>query len=186
MEEIWKDIPDWEGMYQASNLGNIKSLSREYMNRGRICSLKGRILKFTKQSNGYLQVGLHIEGTKYNYLVHRLVLEAFTSNPNNYPQCNHKDGVKTNNYASNLEWCTPSENVKHSYEELDRVGPLTGKCGKLHHRSKPVAQYSLTGKLIKTWESINLAEQGTGTRGNIWKSCNNKQRTAGGYKWEYA
>ena len=100
--EIWKDIPDYEGLYQASNLGNIKSLK------------KNIILRQNGDNYGYMQVILYNGETRKTGKVHRLVGKAFIENPENKPQINHKDGNKKNNHVSNLEWLTNRENKKHA------------------------------------------------------------------------
>ncbi len=104
MTEIWKDIKDFEGLYQISNFGRVKSLKT------------GKILKQTIKENGYLQIGLYKNNKKYYFLVHRLVTEAFIDNPNNYPQVNHISGIKSENNVDNLEWCNASQNGKHAYD----------------------------------------------------------------------
>ena len=102
MEE-WKDIEEYEGMYQISNLGRVKSLSRKY-------SPKEYILKQKTQANGYLSVTLFKNGIGQTLTVHRLVAKAFIPNPNNLSQVNHLDENKTKNIVDNLKWCSPKEN----------------------------------------------------------------------------
>lgn len=112
--EIWKDIKGYEGLYQISNLGNVKSLDKIINCRGdgqRL--LKGKILS-TRKNHDYIHVDLTNEKLKKTYKVHRLVGIAFIDNPNNKPEINHKDGNKSNNNVNNLEWCTRIENIEHS------------------------------------------------------------------------
>lgn len=103
--EIWKDIPNYENQYQASNLGNIKSLDRKIWNYNK----KGRILKQNSNRNNYQYVSLN--GKKY--YVHILVAKTFIENPNNYEQINHKDFNKQNNCVENLEWVSREQNINH-------------------------------------------------------------------------
>lgn len=104
--EIWKDIKDYEELYQVSNLGRIKSLTRYK-----------KILKLNLTTNGYYKISLCKNKKIKTYLVHRLVGIAFIKNPHNLSQINHKDGVKTNNSTYNLEWVTCSQNIKHGFEK---------------------------------------------------------------------
>lgn len=117
MEEIWKDIPGYEGLYQISNKQMVKSLSRkEFGGRNRI---RGeRILKPRTDRGGYLHVALSKNGETKNLSIHRLVAIAFIPNPDNKLCVNHIDGVKKNNSIDNLEWCTHSENTKHMFDVL--------------------------------------------------------------------
>lgn len=108
MKEIWRDIKDYEGLYQISNFGRVKSLPRN----GTIST--ERILKPLLTGRGYYKVTLSKHNKAKYPSIHRLVAEAFILNPDNLPQINHKDGNKTNNKVGNLEWCTSLENVKHS------------------------------------------------------------------------
>lgn len=113
MEEIWKDIKGYEGLYQVSNLGRVKSLPRVVNHGNYVYKRRGRI-KLSFNSKGYDFIKLHKDTHRKVYLVHRLVAEAFIPNPNNFAVVNHKDGVKTNNFVDNLEWCTASDNTKHA------------------------------------------------------------------------
>ena len=112
MEEIWKDVKGFEGRYQVSNLGRVRSLdftwlAYNYKVCGYVeCKRKGKILKPKTSYNGYLQVCLKISSKNHYKLLHRLVADAFIPNPNNLPTVNHKDEDKWNNRVDNLEWCT--------------------------------------------------------------------------------
>ena len=112
-KEIWKDIKGFEGKYQVSNLGNVKSLPKYTYSKGYPQLRKEKILKPAKtgKHRNYLAVGLN-DGKHYK--VHRLVADAFIPNPNNYPQVNHKDENPLNNCVDNLEWCTNQYNTKYS------------------------------------------------------------------------
>lgn len=104
--EVWKDIEDFEGMYQISNLGRVKSLNYRHTKRERI--LQQRLNRY-----GYCHVNLYKNGKHYTFLVHRLVATAYIPNPNEKPQVNHLDECKTNNCVGNLEWMTHKENVNY-------------------------------------------------------------------------
>jgi hypothetical protein len=127
MKEIYKDIKGFEGYYQVSNLGNVKSLSRAVESNNRfndmMYSVTERILK--PSGKKYMGVTLVKDKKKYYPNVHRLVAETFILNPNNLPQVNHKTGNKQDNSVTNLEWNTGSDNVKHSFKVLNRKSNLT-------------------------------------------------------------
>lgn len=108
MTEIWKDIPNYEGKYQISNMGRILNNHTK------------RVSKGVNHGNGYLYYTFHKDGKSKNFYVHRLVAEAFISNPENKRTVNHKDFDRTNNKVENLEWCTHSENLKHSSDHMSR------------------------------------------------------------------
>ena len=109
--EEWKDIPNYDGLYKISNLGNVKSFNTK-TNHKQPINLKQTM----DRKNGYLTVSLCKDKVQKIYRVHRLVAEAFIPNPNNYPIINHKDGKKQNNNVNNLEWCTHQQNIIHSWE----------------------------------------------------------------------
>lgn len=113
--EVWKDIKDYEGIYQVSNFGNVKSLDREVAPNNRVPYWrKGKIFKQSKSNLGYMTVGFTVNNIKVNKYVHRLVAETFITNWCNHPQVNHVDCDKTNNRMYNLEWCTNSQNQIHA------------------------------------------------------------------------
>ena len=117
IKEEWKDIKNYEGLYQVSNLGKIKSVNKLVKNKGNFKKkIKERILKPSKVYNGYLRLTLSKNGIHKNYRVHRLVAEAFIPNLNNYEDINHIDGNKQNNCIDNLEWCSRKQNIIHSWK----------------------------------------------------------------------
>jgi len=170
IEEIWKDIEGYEGSYQVSNLGRIKSLKR---NTSNVCK-KDKILKQKLEKYGYMRV--HIRNK--SYLVHRLVALTFIPNLKNKRTVNHKDGNKLNNHICNLEWATNSENIKHAYDN-NLFKEIPG-C----KNRKKVYQYDLNNNLIKEWESVTQAEKQTKIK-NISRCCSSGYRTAGSYVWKY-
>lgn len=179
MEEQWKDIPGYEGMYQVSNFGRVRSLDRVVEKQGRLHHIKGRILRQGKTHCGYYIIGFSKEDKRTYSSVHRLVAELFIPNPNNYPCVNHMDEDKTNNRAENLEWCTHLYNNTY----LSRIERVLSK------RMKPVTQMSLDGQIIKKFSSAKQASKEIGVNYSvILEVCKNKygRRTAGGFKWEYA
>ena len=131
--ENWKDIIGYEGLYQVSNLGNVKSLSKTVLNRGKYPSIsKEKIFKYRIDKYGYALFRFTKNNKRKNILGHRLVALAFLPNPENKPQVNHIDGNKLNNNMDNLEWNTAKENVNHSW----RNGLSNSKKGKDSHLSK--------------------------------------------------
>lgn len=119
MNELWKDIPNYEGLYQASNMGNIRSLDKivPKWNKPYKRKIKGRVLKKHKANGGYNVVALHKNKNQKTYKVSRLIGITWKDNPDNKPEINHKNSIRTDDRAENIEWCTRSENVKHSYDK---------------------------------------------------------------------
>lgn len=186
--EVWKDVLGFEGYYQVSNKGRVKTLSRTFnAKNGRLYTKQSQLHKLHDDcKRGYLKIILRKKGEPKSFFVHRLVGIAFIENPENKRTINHKDGIKTNNCVENLEWATDSEQIKHSFLVLNRKKPLLGKFGKDHHTSKKVIQISLNGEAIKVWDSIISVEKaGIAQSGYISQCAKGKGRTAGGYKWEY-
>jgi len=132
MEEIWKDIQGYEGLYQISNLGRVKSFPR-LTNRGSGSYItKERILKNTLMTIGYNRVELSINSERKFYSIHRLVAIHFIANPENKPQVNHINGIKHDNRIKNLEWCTAIENSRHAF----KTGLHGSRKGEKHSKSK--------------------------------------------------
>lgn len=178
MEEIWKDIEDYEG-YQVSNLGRVRSLDR-YNSRG--YWIKGCILKPTMDKKGYLNVGLSKNNQGKTFKVHRLVALHFIPNIENKPEIDHINTIKTDNRAINLRWVTPKEN---SNNPISLVNKSESKKGIKNHRHQPVLQYDKDGNFIREWDTITEAETTLNITHKIHYVCQGKRKTCGGYIWKY-
>ena len=175
---MWKNIKGYEGLYQISDKGEVRSLN--YRNTGRV-----QVLKPNKNNCGYLQVLLCKNGKMKRYLVHRLVAEAFLPNPSNLPQINHKDENPLNNCVENLEFCDSRYNNNFGTRNQRIAEKLTGVYNT--KKSKPVRQYDLQGNFIKEFPSTHEVQRKFGyNQGNISSACNGKRQTANGYRWSYA
>lgn len=133
MKEIWKDVIGYEGLYQVSNIGNVKSLDR-VVRYGR--TLKGKEKTKFEEKDGYLVVALCKNGKAKHIKVHRLVATAFIENPFNLPEVNHKDENKKNNHFDNLEWCTTKHNINYGTRNAKVSLALSGEKSRTHKLSK--------------------------------------------------
>ena len=178
VEEIWKDIKGYEGLYQVSNTGKIRSLDHYASNGIKDILYKGKILSPGNNSRGYLFVGLCKKNKVTHKYIHRIVAETFLNNQNNKATVNHIDGNKSNNNVNNLEWATYSEN------ELHCVRVLGNNRQKEYSPKKAVLQYDLKGNFIKEDESTREATRQTGAKA-ICEVCKGKRMTSGGFIWRY-
>lgn len=183
--EEWKDIKDYKGQYQVSNIGRVRSLDREVIKSdGQISLYRGKILKQSKTTAGYYMVVLCNVGKQKPARIHRLVAEAFLPNPNNLPSINHKNEIKTDNRVDNLEWCDQKYNSR--YGTARERGLATRNRMKVSGAEKPVEQRDFDGTIIATYKSITDASNQTGVgQTNILRACRNIYHHAGGYKWNY-
>lgn len=155
--EFWKDIKDYEKLYQVSNLGRVRSLSHLASNGVKDILYKGRILKpFLDGKKNYLQVCLSKNNNKRKYLVHRLVAETFIENKYNKAEVNHKDGNKQNNYVDNLEWVTSKENKNHAYKN-GYYNTYKFKHRKSKNNSKKITINGITKSLYKWSKELNYS-----------------------------
>lgn len=183
--ETWKDIEGFEGAYQVSDLGRVRSLDRwvSFPLNTRGCTgfqLRGRLLKQWPTKRGYLRVRL--TKAMWMRLVHRLVAEAFCPNPEGKPQVNHIDGVKVHNAAVNLEWATGSENMRHAHAS----GLVDMKPQGLAKR-KPVRGVSLdSGSEIHFDSAISACRLGGFNQSHVTQCVLGKERQHKGYVWSYA
>lgn len=146
MEEIWKDIEGYEGLYQVSNLGRVKSLSREIIRQdGNNYRSRETIMSLQCEKLGYIAVTLQKEGFRKTLKVHRLVALAFIPNPNEKKEVNHVNGIKEDNRVDNLEWCTRSENIQHSFDTGLQIGlkGVNHGCSKLTEEQVRLIKYDL-------------------------------------------
>lgn len=179
--EEWRDIKKYKGLYQVSNMGNIRSLDRVVVQKNKFGELqkhiyKGRQLKKQVQKNGYEVVNLYKEKKMVKELVHRLVAITFLENKSGGNYINHKDSNRANNKLYNLEWCTQSDNLHYAYNYGNKIAP----------HMKKIHQLDFNGKILNTFESIQQAERRTGIKAsNISKCCRKLRAKAGGFKWEY-
>lgn len=180
MNENWKAIPGWEGRYEVSNMGRVRSLNRTVRSR----VFPGKILSQRVNKQGYLYVGLSSHSKVVSYKVHRLVALAFIENSNGETCIDHIDRDKLNNRAENLRWCTLSDNqnnpltLKYRRERIE--------SGVYTRKGVAVKQLNLDGELIQSFNSIYLAEKATGLHhATIRKRCYMDDNVWGGYRWEF-
>lgn len=178
MQEIWKDIPNYEGYYQVSNLGRVRSNHNTRYH-------KPKILKNIPRS-GYVSVILCKNKSQKNVFVHRLVAECFIPNPENKPCVNHIDGNKANPCVTNLEWCTQKENISHAIKSglFNPTENLSSSIGKSRRTTQPIYQFDKNGKFIKKWDSCRDICDYFGVKDNhIYDCISGKYHSAYGFIW---
>jgi hypothetical protein len=177
--EEWRDVPGYEGLYEVSNLGEVRSLDRITTMKNEVKRIThGKLLKqgkYNSKSN-YRGVALCKEGISTKHSVHRLVALAFIPNPENLPEINHKDENKQNNRVDNLEWCDRKYNNTYGTAKL-RAAATSGK---------PVLQLK-NGVIVNAWPSQGLAAAFTSASQSGISAClRGECKTSGGYEWELA
>lgn len=178
-KEVWKDVVDYIGLYQVSNLGRVKSLGNGKSNNKNWC--KERILKGMSDKDGYLYVNLCKDGKRKTCKVHRLVAEAFLDNSQNLPVINHKNEIKTDNRASNLEFCSVAYNNTYN-GRAKKAGKKAGK-----KNSKPIFGINKVSGLIVEFPSAIEAERVLGIANqSICACCKGKLKSCGGFYWHYS
>ena len=171
MKEEWKSIAGYEGLYEVSSLGRVRSLKFG----------KTKVLKPLDNGCGYLYVNLYKNREVKKFKVHRLVAQTFIPNPLGKPQVNHNNEIKTDNRVENLEWMTAKENNNYGTRN-ERAGKANSKM-----QSKPVLQYTKDGKLIAEYPSTIEAERQTRIAcSGISRCCRGNRKSAGGSIWKYA
>ena len=172
--EKWKHIEGYEGLYEVSNYGKVRSLDRIVKGRWGKQNRQKKNLVPVKDKDGYLIITLCKDGKQKTAKIHRLVAQTFIPNINKLPCINHKDENKQNNQINNLEWCTFKYNTNYG----------TGIKKRIEKTSKPVLQYDLNGNFIAKYKSVSEAHRKTNIS-HIYDCCNKRLKTCGGYIWRY-
>jgi hypothetical protein len=174
MKEVWKDIKGYEGLYQVSNYGRIKSLSRLIKNSNNRIT-KEKIRKQVYDKDNYLTISLSKNGKISTFKVHRLVAQAFIPNTKNKPTVNHKNGIKNDNKVENLEWATDKEQMEHCIKILGYDPHIKKTYPKKVKRSD--------GKIYDSIKEASIENNVSSS--NITMSCQGKCKKIGGYTWNY-
>ena len=173
-ELYWRDIRNFEGLYEVSREGEVVSLN--YHRTG-----KKKVLKPGVDKKGYLVVYLYKNGVKKKYLIHRLVADAFIPNPLNLPEINHKNEDKTDNRVENLEWCDHKHNINFGTRNLRVAEKMTN--GKL---SKSVVQLTKEGEFVRNWPSMmEIQRELKFNQSNISMCCREKIKYSYGFRWMF-
>lgn len=178
MIEEWKDIEGYEGLYEVSNLGNVRSLGNGKSNKSKEILLKSR-----KNKYGYLQIGLCKDGKQKTYRIHRLVAQAFIPNPENKKEIDHINTVRDDNRVENLRWSTRVENINNN---LSKIKYSDCRFSFKNHKAKSILQFNNNMELVKKWDCTMDIERELGFKHqNISSVCLGKREISFGFKWGY-
>lgn len=182
-KEIWKPVEGFDGRYLVSNLGRVKSVSRiTHFITGISRREPERILSPVDNGYGYMYVNLSKNNKTKQHAVHRLVASAFIPNPYNHPQVNHKNEIKSDNRAENLEWCTCRYNIVYGTARTRGIETRNLSGGR--SAEKEIYQYDLNGNYIKSFKSIAKAARETGySETTIRDNCNGKSKRTGNFMY---
>lgn len=182
MDEIWKDIEGYEGLYQISTMGRVKSLPRINLCVDKTYIRKGKVLKGSPDKDGYLCVHLSKGGAQRKFPIHRIVAKHFISNPQKYGQVNHKNEIVDDNRSENLEWCDCAYNIRYGTGIKRRAKLQTNR-----HGSKKVLQFTMNGEFVREFPSTMEVVRVYGFRqSHINECCLGKAKSSYGYIWKYA
>lgn len=181
--EVWKDVKDYEGIFQVSNLGRVKSMSRLITYKdGRSYTSKEKLMSPVLNGDGYPITHFKVGGEGRSVRVHRLVAQAFIENPNNYSEVNHIDEDKTNNHCDNLEWCTRKENMNHgTIKERTRNHPNIVK--RLEESKVAIIGIHIETEKEIRFESISEADKNGFPRRNVGAAITGSDKSCRGYVW---
>lgn len=167
-EEIWKPVKGYEGEYEVSNLGRVKSLPRK--------TTSGKLLKYSDNGNGYQHLVLTKNGSQRDFYVHRLVAQTFIPNPDNLPEVNHKDENKANNCVDNLEWCNKKYNMNYG-TAIKRASEK-----QMFH----ISQYTINGEYVASYYGLSEAANAINVGKSAITNClKGRSQLCGGFIWKY-
>lgn len=179
-KEVWEPIKNYEGLYEVSSLGRVRAISHLSWNGKGYFMTKEKVLKPRMKKWGYLSVALSKDNKAKEFKVHRLVANAFIPNPHQLPQVNHKDERKTNNCATNLEWCTAKYNSNYGSHPKN-----VSESNLKNHTLKAVIQVK-NGKVIKRWKTINELKNTKFSISYVYATLAGRYKHAYGFIWKYA
>ena len=191
-EEEWRDVVGFEGFYKVSNLGRIVALERQVIGRwDKPRTQYAKLLKLKPNKYGYIRITLHddhLKAGKQNSVtkgVHKIVLEAFSPNPNNYPSKDHINCDKTDNRLENLKWCSCKENSNNPITKQHMSDSAKQRCAEGRHRKEPIVRVSLDNSEVVYYEMIDDAVKEGFTGPSIVKVCKGRLNKHKDYKWYY-
>lgn len=191
-EEIWKDIEGYEGKYQVSNLGRVKSLGRVIERRGQAPKITSDKILSTRLLKGYPTVRLNINNTSKTFSIHRLIAHAFIPNPNNLPHIDHINTIRIDNRIENLRWVSRSMNMLNETTRKKRTEywnqkTQSGNNAWVERRKRAVEALDADGKVVYQFDTVTLAANFFGVNhSNICIACKDIRRTCQSYHWRYA